>query len=218
MQSIKPKKTLVDQTYEILVDAICLRELEPGERLNQDEIATRLNISRQPVNSAIAILKADNLVEDTGRRGVVVAPIDPDMSSSIYEYRMLIEPFAVELATENIPDDARSEADRILKEGRDAVARADMRELLEADRAFHEMIYGWSRNLVIQKSMQVTWNHLRRDMAEVLRDTSRTAPIWDEHAAIVDALIARDRKGAADRMRDHLRSAHDRNSRRTESS
>jgi DNA-binding GntR family transcriptional regulator len=218
MKSIKPKKTLVDETYEILVDAICLRELEPGERLNQDEIAARLNISRQPVNSAIAILKADNLVEDTGRRGVVVAPIDPDMSSSIYEYRMVIEPFAVELATEHLPEDARSEADRILKAGRDAVAQADMRALLEADRAFHEMIYGWSRNLVIKKSMQVTWNHLRRDMAEVLRDASRSAPIWDEHTAIVEALIARDKAVAANLMREHLRSAHQRNSRPTETS
>ena len=115
MKSIKPKKTLVDETYEILVDAICLRELEPGERLNQDEIAARLNISRQPVNSAIAILKADNLVEDTGRRGVIVAPIDPDMSSSIYEYRMVIEPMAVELAARHLPETARSEADAILK-------------------------------------------------------------------------------------------------------
>lgn len=218
MQSIKPKKSLVDETYEILVDAICLREFEPGERLNQDEIAARLNISRQPVNSAIAILKADNLVEDTGRRGVIVAPIDPDMSSSIYEYRMVIEPMAVELAARHLPETARSEADAILKEGREAVERADMRALLQADRTFHEMIYGWSRNLVIQKSMQVTWNHLRRDMADVLRDPSRSAPIWDEHAAIVDALLSSDSTGAADLMRDHLRNAHERHSRQTEAS
>lgn len=215
MKSIEPKKSLVDETYEILVDAICLREFEPGERLNQDEIAARLNISRQPVNSAIAILKADNLVKDTGRRGVVVAPIDPDLSASIYEYRMTVEPLAIELAAERLPDDARAEADRIQKDGLDAVARSDVRALLQADRAFHEMIYGWSRNLVIQKSMQATWNHIRRDMAEVLRDTVRSAPIWEEHAAIVDALIAGEKDHAADLMRQHLRNAHERNSKRS---
>ena len=215
MKSIEPKKSLVDETYEILVDAICLREFEPGERLNQDEIAARLNISRQPVNSAIAILKADNLVKDTGRRGVVVAPIDPDLSASIYEYRMTVEPLAIELAAERLPDDARAEADRIQKDGLDAVVRSDVRALLQADRAFHEMIYGWSRNLVIQKSMQATWNHIRRDMAEVLRDTVRSAPIWEEHAAIVDALIAGEKDHAADLMRQHLRNAHERNSKRS---
>jgi DNA-binding GntR family transcriptional regulator len=215
MQSIKPKRTLVDEVYEILVDAICLREFEPGERLNQDEIASRLNVSRQPVNSAIAILKADNLVEDTGRRGVIVTPIDPDLSASIYEYRMVIEPFAIELAAEHLPEDARIEADRVLEEGRNAVARAEIRALLQADCAFHEMIYAWSRNRVIQKSMQVAWNHLRRDMAEVLRDETRAERTWEEHAAIIDALMVGDGKGAAELMRDHLRNAHERRSNRT---
>ena len=71
MDTIGPKKSLVDQTYEILLDAICTGELVPGERLTQDQIAARLNVSRQPVNSAISILKANHFVEDTGRRGVV---------------------------------------------------------------------------------------------------------------------------------------------------
>ena len=54
MRQIQPKKTLVEQTYETLVDAICSGELPPGERLAQEEIATRLNVSRQPVNNALA--------------------------------------------------------------------------------------------------------------------------------------------------------------------
>ena len=76
MEAVKPKKTLVEETYDILVDAICTGEFRPGERLNQDEIAAKLNVSRQPVNSAISILKANGLVEDTGRRSVVVTRFD----------------------------------------------------------------------------------------------------------------------------------------------
>jgi len=78
MDAIKPKKSLVDETYEALVYSICAGEFLPGERLNQDEIAIRLNVSRQPVNSAVAILRANGFVEDTGRRGVVVAAIQPE--------------------------------------------------------------------------------------------------------------------------------------------
>ena len=36
MDPIEPKNTLVEQVYEILLDAICSGELQAGERLNQD--------------------------------------------------------------------------------------------------------------------------------------------------------------------------------------
>lgn len=208
METIKPKKSLVEETYDILIDAICLQELKPGERLNQDEIAARLNISRQPVNSAIAILKADDLVKDTGRRGVVVSPINLDLAKSIYEYRMTIEPFSIELAIDNLPDDARIAADEVLRKGRIAATNYDLRGLLNADMDFHNLIYFWSNNQIVQKSMQVTWHHIRRSMALVLIDPERVGPIWDEHALIIDSLLEGNKETAVSKMREHLQNGY----------
>ena len=75
MKVIKQTKSLTEQAYEILLDKICVGELESGMRLNQDDLAKDLDISRQPVNSAISILKSNGFVEETGRRGVVVSPV-----------------------------------------------------------------------------------------------------------------------------------------------
>ncbi len=213
MEAIKPKKSLVEETYEILVDAICTREFLPGERLNQDDIAARLNVSRQPVNSAIAILKSDRLVEDTGRRGVVVSALDPGLYHSIYEYRLTVEPFAVRLAGQRMPANAADEAAAVLRLGQEAVASGDMRALLEADKNFHEMIYGWTRNHVIQSSMHTNWIHIRRAMAEVLGDPARARATWDEHDAIIAALVSGDTECAAENMRRHIETAYERNTR-----
>lgn len=210
MQSLKPKRTLVEETYDVLTDAICSGDLPPGMRLNQDEIATRLNVSRQPVNSAISILKANGLVEDTGRRSVVVTRFDPRLFQSIYEYRKVIEPFAVTLAgAAQLDDRARKQADRVLKAGHRAVERGSIRELLHADVLFHELIYGWSGNQVIEVSMRTNWHHIRRSMAEVLRDSDAVAPIWDEHDKIVERLFAGDVEGAAETMTGHIQNAYD---------
>lgn len=211
MDEIKPKKSLVSETYDILVDAICTREFLPGQRLNQDEIAARLKVSRQPVNSAIAILKSEKLVEETGRRGVVVSALDPALFRSINEYRQHVEPFAVRLAGDRLPPDAAATAREVLDFGRKAVAGGDIRALLRADRDFHEMIYGWSGNQVIRDSMRTNWNHIRRAMAEVLSDPASAAPIWDEHQAIIDAVLGARTDRAADLMGQHIRSAYDRN-------
>lgn len=211
MKAIEPKKSLVEETYDALLDAICRNELRPGDRLNQDELAARLNVSRQPVNSAIAILKADRLVEETGRRGVAVAAVDPDLVRSICEYRLTVEPWAVRLAAARLPARAAAEAGEIMARGRAAADAGDMRGLLGADRAFHAMIYGWSGNLVIQSSMYQNWNHIQRTMADILRDRTRAQAVWDEHAAILAALLSGDADGAADGMVAHLRSAYARN-------
>ena len=63
MESIQPSRTLVEQAYSIILDAICDRTLAPGERLTQEEVATRLNVSRQPVMHALATLKSQGFVQ-----------------------------------------------------------------------------------------------------------------------------------------------------------
>ncbi|MFQ3184392.1 MAG: DNA-binding GntR family transcriptional regulator [Octadecabacter sp.] len=204
MDAVKPKRTLVQDTYDILIDAICTGEFKPGERLNQDEIAAKLNVSRQPVNSAISILKANGLVEDTGRRGVVVTSFDRDLFCSIYEYRIIIEPFAVKLAGKFLtPRDCRL-ADTVLNAGKKALKHGSLRELVRSDMMFHEMIYGWSRNQVIETSMRNNWHHIRRSMVEVLRDPRAIVSVWEQHTEIVETLFDGRPDDAAEIMERHI--------------
>lgn len=208
MDAVKPKKTLVEETYDILIDAICTGEFVPGERLNQDEIAAKLNVSRQPVNSAISILKANGLVEDTGRRSVVVTRFDQDLFRSIYDYRTIIEPFAVTLAGKHLTSADRKQADKVLLAGEKALTRNKLGELVRADMMFHEMIYGWSRNQVIETSMRNNWHHIRRSMAEVLRDPSAIVPVWQQHTEIVETLFDDRPNAAAQIMQQHISNSY----------
>lgn len=209
METIKPQKSLVDQTYEILLNAICTGEFAPGTRLNQDELAARLNVSRQPVNSAISILRTNRLVVDTGRRGVVVAEPDISLFQSIYEFRSVIEPLAVELACTRLPPDAASEAEEILIRGERAVGARDTKALLEADIDFHQMLYRWSGNPVIDTSMQLNWHHIRRSMVEVLKTPLAAVSSWAEHRNIARAVLAGDKAAAAQAMRHHITHANE---------
>src|SRR4051812_17414701 len=58
LDRLDPGPTLIDRAYEAILGAVCSGELAPGERLNQDELAARLHISRQPVGQALTILKS----------------------------------------------------------------------------------------------------------------------------------------------------------------
>lgn len=206
MKPVDPPKSLVEQTYDILVDAICVGQLKPGERLTQDGIAARLNVSRQPVNAALGMLKANHLVEATGRRGVVVAPLDPGLFRDIYDLRSVVEPLAVTLAGARPLSPAdRAAGEAIIAEGWAARRADDVSGMVRADVAFHSLLYRLSGNRVIEETMRVYWTHIRRAMNAILRSAEGYPDtVWDQHDRIFAAISAGRTEDAAAILRDHL--------------
>ena len=56
MEFLTSPKNLVDQAYEVILDALSDGTFKSGGRLTQEDIAARLNVSRQPVTHALAVL------------------------------------------------------------------------------------------------------------------------------------------------------------------
>ncbi len=210
MQSLSRQKTLVEQAYRTILDAICDGTFKPGERMTQDEIAARLDVSRQPVMSALAMLKSQGFLQDAGRRGLAVAPIDPARFEAIYQLRSAVEPLAVRLATARMTAADAARGRELVAQGKRLAASADAKAILQADVDFHLWIYALSGNPLIAETMQLNWQHLRRAVGEVLRQPAMSKPVWEEHGRIVDAMVARDADLAAQRMYDHIVVAYQR--------
>ncbi|HEY8553538.1 MAG TPA: GntR family transcriptional regulator [Burkholderiales bacterium] len=205
--NITPPASLVTQTYEAILNAICEGTLAPGERITQEGIAERLNVSRQPVGQAFALLKTQGFVKEAGRRGLIVAHLEPVFFKAIYELRTALDPLAVRLAMDRITEAAIEEGRAIVAEGRRAVQSADLRSLIMADVRFHTYIYELSANPLIGEIMGLYWNHLRRAMGEVLRTRGEGDTVWREHEAIFEAMAAGQRERAAELARRHAESA-----------
>ncbi|HMF21636.1 MAG TPA: GntR family transcriptional regulator [Pseudolabrys sp.] len=208
MDSLVAPKTLMDQAYATILDAICNGTLKPGERLTQDNIAQRLNVSRQPIHNALLLLKAQGFVREAGRRGVSVVPLDPGLFEAIYQFRSAVEPLAVILAIPHLNADAIKEGRSLIARGQSAANRKDGKALLAADMAFHSLIYECSNNSLILETMRLNWHHLRRAMREVLDLPGLAQRVWKEHQAIFESMVAGQPDEAARLMRDHVVLAH----------
>jgi DNA-binding GntR family transcriptional regulator len=79
--------------------------------------------------------------------------------------------------------------------------------MIEADFDFHNAIYAASGNPLIEKSAHLHWMHLKRVMGAVLQSSRQREPIWDEHAAIADAIGAGDGELAARLLHHHAQHA-----------
>jgi len=204
MKTLKPQTTLVEKAYDAILDAICDGSLAPNERLTQDELAVRLNVSRQPVLSALGLLRRQGFVIDHGRRGVAVAPVDQARFDAIYQVRSVLEPLAARLATERMTPALIERGRRIVAQGRRFAATGNTKAALQADVEFHAFIYEASGNPLIEEIMHLHWQHLRRAMGEVLRRPRMTQQVWREHAAVLDAMATGQAKEAARLLQQHV--------------
>lgn len=209
MQGLTLPKSLVDQAYDVILDALCNGTFKAGERLTQEDIAARLNVSRQPVTHALTVLKAQGFLAASGRRGLTVTSVDPDFFDALYQFRSAVEPLAVRLAMPHLDKRAIRQGRALVKHGRSVAKARDIRAVLQADMDFHSFIYELSGNPLIAETMRLHWHHLRRAMGQVLRFVP-AAGVWNEHAAILEAMAEGDADSAADMMRRHLLDAHDR--------
>lgn len=207
LEGLTPGPTLIERAYEAILSGICDGRLPPGHRVNQDELAASLQISRQPVGQALSILKTQGFVRDNGRRGLLVAPLEREFVRSIYQLREALDAMAARLAAERCSPADLAEGRKLLAAGRRAVESESVEVLIAADMRFHMWIYAASGNPLLLETMSHYWNHLRRVMGEVLRHRPRRRQVWMEHEAILRAIIEQDGKTAEALALTHARDA-----------
>lgn len=194
---------LTDQVYQRLSDAICNGELSAGTRLTQEELAASLDVSRQPVLQALRLLRKDGFVIDSGRRGLMVAPLDAQALAQIYQVRAVLDGLAAREAALTRADIGSA----VISEGRKAVSGQNIAAMIDADLKFHNLIYTASGNLLLAQTANLHWRHIRRAMGAVLQETGVRAVVWDEHEAILKAISGGDLVRAERFARGHGESA-----------
>ncbi len=210
ISSIETAPDLVEQAYDALLEAIVSGQLAPGERLRQEQLAASLKVSRQPIVQALMLLRRDGFVEDTGRQGVCVAPVDPDRLGHLYAIRAALDGLAAREAARACASGRIKPDAGMISAGRRAVRSGEVNTMIAADVEFHLHLCRLGGNPLILETLQRHWSHIRRAMGAVLRHADERGAIWDEHAAILEAIANGDGDRAERLARLHAEGAADR--------
>ena len=92
------RKSLGEDVAERLRTAILHGELSPGQRLREEELGARLQVSRGPVRDAFTLLEREGLVRPARNRGVSVVELTRNDLEEIFTLRSALEPLATSLA------------------------------------------------------------------------------------------------------------------------
>ncbi len=204
LDSYKPLRELV---CEHIREAIINGVFAPGERLMEIQMADEMGVSRTPVREAIRKLEMEGFVVMIPRRGTYVSNMSIKDIYEVYEIRTSLDILAAGLAAERINDDELEELQRLLVQVGHAIDSGDREKVLEADIAFHDVLYKASRNERLRNII----NNLREQIT-VIRGVSMSYPgrlkdTQEEHRLLVESIAARDVEKSQEAARIHLENA-----------
>jgi len=90
-------KTITNIVAEHLRKQIVTGELAPGQRLNETDLASRLNVSRPPIREALRILENEHLVVNIPRKWTNVSEISIEDLQEVYQAREMLEYYAIDI-------------------------------------------------------------------------------------------------------------------------
>ncbi len=179
----------------------------PGDRLDEQEICSRFEISRTPVREALLQLATLNLVTFRPRHGAVVTRLTVREIVAMWEVLTCLEGFCAGLAARRITRQELTELNAIHNEARSYVEGGDTSGYANANQAFHEIIYKASKNDYLLGQVR----HIRSRLQAYRRyPFSRAGGLERSiagHDAVLQALEAGDDAAAAAAMNEHVASA-----------
>lgn len=206
----RPVVTMRRQTMGVQIHAYLRREiitghLLPRTPLSEQELADRFGVSRTPVREALIKLAEESLVETFPQYGSFVSPITISEVFDNQFVREAIECSAIERAIERAGADEIREINRIMDRQAMLEGQGDDEAFFAADEQLHEYFLALAGHPQAWRVVVNAKAQLDRVRHLTIRLPRKLSSVIAEHREIVDRFIARDRAGAVEAMRTHLR-------------
>jgi DNA-binding GntR family transcriptional regulator len=179
-------------------------DLPPGTQLRQDRIAEEFGVSHIPVREAFAQLEARGFVTIVPNRGAFVSTMTRGEAEELQAMRVALELLALDTAIDAF-DAEDAEAARAILE-RDARA-IDVDQWSKDNWAFHRAIYAASGKHHLMAALESLWQKADRYLRLVWQIEAYQDRSSGEHARILDAVVAKDRRLAKRLTKEHITEA-----------
>lgn len=199
--------TLKDHVYNYIAEQISGGKLIPGEKINENSISERLNISRTPVREALIQLASEGLLENSPRKGFAIKHLTVDEAKEIYLIIGVMDGLAVSLACSFLTEQAVKDMEFYVASMDLAIEAGNFAMYHKLQEEFHNVYLVLCPNKsLVNLLLQLKKKFLRRsyiaepqaDMKEILFATN------EEHREMIRLIKDQDTAG----LEHYLREVH----------
>lgn len=196
-------ETAREYAMRAITENIISIDLEPGQLISENEIASFLGVSRTPVRESIQELNKAALIEIYPQRGSYVSLIDSKYVEEAVFLRKVLDIAVIEeacdLATED--DIALLEENVALQEF--YLKSNNTKKIFELDNEFHRMIYVAAKKEMIhnmRRNVMIHFDRVRTLSMLTVKDTKIVA----DHGIMLSAIKSQDKNKAKEIVEKHL--------------
>lgn len=208
---------------DTILDRIVSGEFSPGSPLPPEEpLAELLNVSRPTMREAVTILRARGVLDVRHGRGTFVNEFSAwtdmptlmralshtmsarELGLRVVEVRRMLEVGSAGLAARNRSEEDVAHMRALLARFDKLAAAGDFEAVAQCDIDLHEAILTASGNPFIAPVLVPLGQALYRSRLDTTLDDAARERARTSHAAIVDAIEARDETAAKEAMRQHM--------------
>lgn len=206
MDIVRYAAPLRDQVVAAIRESIITGRHAPGTRLKEKDLCEQLGVSRTVVREALRQLETERLVRIEPNVGPVVAELNRQDVSDLYQTREALESAAARLAA----GDASPDELAALKTAYDAIVIADpddLQSLLQTKNEFYLALIAASGNRVLGEMLHNVQARISQLRLLTLGSPGRHQHTIQELASVVEAIARKDPDAAVAATIIHVRNA-----------
>ena len=189
---VRKAASLRVQVVNVLMDELRNGQFAPGERVTEQGLAERLEVSRTPIREALNHLTEQGLLEARPRGGYVIPSPTIEEVRQITALRILLEPPAVRMAAVEYNSRAFELIGKAIEAEAAAADNPSPTDFERANEAFRRAVFAGISNKVLWGLIAQFANHLSFIRTVTLRDVPLRREIIVHQRKILDAMAARE--------------------------
>ncbi|MCU6748654.1 GntR family transcriptional regulator [Faecalicatena acetigenes] len=201
------KESLKQQAYNIIKNKIITCKYPPNFLLNEEKLKEEIGASRTPIRDALSRLEQEDLVRILPKKGIMVSSLSIREINSLYEARMLIEPYAIAHYAIDIAKERFQYYEKRIREmGKKTRQGEEVQDdIYDLDDQMHlEMINATENEYFKALYERISYQNQRLRILSGVKSKERLEETQREHIKIIEACLEERWTDAADAMREHL--------------
>lgn len=192
------------RAYDEIINDIVMLNINPGDSIQERQLADSLEMSRTPIREAIGRLAHEGWLQVNARRNIQVRPLTETDINEVIEVRKILEFLSIEKTFET-----RTVSGLQATLGGFAATMREMhaskKNFLQHDKFFHDAIIAGNPNRRLGDFWKrIGLEFLRMGMMGLEGRGFSCASVQEEHDNIVAALATRRKKDVRKRIEEHL--------------
>lgn len=198
--------TTEERVTDVIRGAIVRGEYAPNQRLIEADLSDTFAASRATVRIALLELANEGLVERLPNKGSRVRAISVEEAIEILEVRIGVEGLCAAKTAARVSDEEVAEFRQLRQDMIAAVGDGDLVEYSRLHQLLDERVRVLSRHATAAAVLGRLHAQSVRHQFKLSARPQRAKVSVLEHAAIIDAIVARDPDAAQQAVSEHLRS------------